>query len=738
MKKSLFLIFVLSTISFAEDGYRLWLRYDKISDLRLLKTYQQSIKGFFVEGKSATVDAAREELQTGLNGLLGAKILQMNSIKENGIVVAAPYKNSSSLSKLNIDARLKSIGKEGYLIFNATLNGKKVIVITANEDIGVLYGVFAFLRMLQTNQDIAKIDVVSAPNIQLRLLNHWDNLDGTIERGYAGFSIWDWHRLPDYVSPQYKDYARANASIGINGASLTNVNANAYILTHDYLIKVAALANVFRPYGIRVYLTARFSAPKEIGGLPTADPLDSAVQQWWNKKAKEIYSLIPDFGGFLVKANSEGQPGPQDYKRTHADGANMLADAVKPFGGVVMWRAFVYDNNVPVDRVKQAYNEFKPLDGKFRENVLIQAKNGPLDFQPREPFHQLFGATPKTNMMLELQITMEYLGQGTSLVYLAPMYKEVLESDTYAKGKGSTVAKVIDGSVYNNSITGISGVSNIGTDRNWTGHLFGQSSWYCFGRLAWDHDLTSEQIADEWIRMTFSNDPSVVKPVTEIMMGSRETVVNYMTPLGLHHIMGWDHHYGPGPWVANKLRADWTAVYYHRADSIGIGFDRTEKGSNALSQYFPSVAEKFASLETCPEEFLLWFHHVPWNYKMPARPSGGKSGKTFWDELCEHYYAGVDGMKKMQTTWNSLEGKIDPEEFRHVQMMLTVQEKESELWRNSCVLYFQTFSRMPIPAGLEKPEKTLEYYENLQFPYAPGILKVARPEIKLMPEVFNK
>ena len=698
----------------AEDGYRLWLRYDLISNQERLNEYKELIKGCLIEGNSSTINAVENELQIGLKGLLGSDIPPIKSIGKDGIVIASKYSTSYLLSKLKLETKLKNIGSEGFLIFNSKIEGKKVIVITANEDVGILYGVFNFLRLLQRNQDISNLNIESSPKIKLRLLNHWDNLDRTVERGYAGFSIWDWHRLPEYIDPKYKDYARANASIGINGTVLTNVNANALVLTSEYLEKVKVLADVFHPYGIKVYLTARFSAPVEIGGLKTADPFDKDVQQWWRDKAKEIYSFIPDFGGFLVKANSEGQPGPQNYGRSHVDGANMLADALQPFGGVVMWRAFVYDNNVPEDRAKQAYNEFKPFDGKFRNNVLIQAKNGPIDFQPREPFHPLFGALQETPLMMEFQITQEYLGQASHLVYLAPLYKECLESDTYAKGNGSTVARIIDGSLDNHSLTGIAGVSNIGTDRNWTGHLFGQANWFAYGRLSWNHKLSSEEIADEWIGMTFSNDLNIIKPIKTIMMNSREITVNYMTPLGLHHIMGWSHHYGPAPWIKDKNRADWTSVYYHRADSNGIGFNRTSTGSNAVSQYFPPVAEKFSSLQTCPDEYLLWFHHLPWDYKV-------ESGNTLWEELCYHYYNGVESVKKMQTTWNSLEDKIDKEVFNHVKMLLTRQEKEAVWWRNACVLYFQTFSKQPIPEELEMPDKSLEYYESLNFPYAPGI-----------------
>ena len=711
-----FILLNISSLN-ADDGYKLWLRYNLVKDSSKLDQYRQLIKGWIIEGESSTIKAAKEELEMGLRGLMSSIAFLPNPKGEiiNGILIAATYKSSSLLKKLGLKNKLKNISSEGYLILSEKIDGKRVTIITANEDIGVLYGVFHFLRLLQTNSNISNLNIESSPKIKLRLLNHWDNLDRTSERNYAGFSIWDWHRLPDYISPQYIDYARANASIGINGAALNNVNANATILTHRYLLKVKALADVFRPYGIRVYLSARFSAPIEIGGLKTADPLDLEVQQWWKDKVKEIYSLIPDFGGFLVKANSEGQPGPQDYGRTHADGTNMLADALKPFGGVVMWRAFVYAT-IPEDRIKQAYNEFTPLDGKFRDNVLIQAKNGPLDFQPREPFHPLFGGMPNTNMMMEFQITMEYLGQGTQLVYLAPMWKECLESDTYEKGEGSTVAKVIDGSLENHSLTGIAGVSNIGTDRNWTGHLFGQANWYAFGRLAWNHELTSEQITDEWIRMTFSNDVSIINPIKEIMMQSRENVVNYMTPLGLAHQMGWDHHYGPAPWDSHRGRPEWTPVYYNRADSTGIGFDRTGTGSDAVNQYHKPVADEFASLKTCPDKFLLWFHHVNWNYKM-------RSGRTLWNELCYHYYEGVDSARSIQKTWNTLKGKIDEEEFNHVRMLLKIQVNEAVWWRNACVLYFQTFSKQLIPAGYEKPDKTLEYYQSLYFPYAPGILK---------------
>ncbi len=718
MRKYLLIIYVLLNVLLyagtvrADDGYRLWLKYDLISNPKKLSEYRQSVKGWIIEGSSPTIEAARHELQIGLDGLLGSRIPESKSANADGLLLIGTFRSLARVTSFNFVSELEKVGPEGFIIVTGKNNGKKVIAIIANEDIGVLYGVFHFLRLLQTNQDISDLDVVSFPRIKLRVLDHWDNLNGTVERGYAGFSIWDWHTLPIYLKPRYTDYARANASIGINGAVMNNVNADPLILTHPYIEKLAAVAGVFRPYGIKIYASANFDAPIKLGKLKTADPFDPQVREWWKDKVKEIYSTIPDFGGFLVKANSEGEPGPQDYGRTQADGANMLADALKPFNGVVMWRAFVYTYD-PADRAKQAYEGFTPLDGKFADNVLVQVKNGPLDFQPREPFSPMFGAMPKTPLMMEFQITMEYLGQGTSLCYLAPLFKEALESDTYEKGEGSTVAKVVDGSLENHSLTGIAGVSNVGADRNWTGHPFDQANWYAFGRLAWNHELTSEQIANEWIRMTFSNDDEVLKKIESIMLPSRETVVNYMDPLGLNMIFGYDFHYGPGPWIDYSPHKDWNSTYYHRADSIGVGFDRTKTGSDYLDQYHKPVAEKFASLATCPDNELLWFHHVPWNYKM-------KSGQTLWDEICYHYYAGADSVRGMQRTWNSLEGKIDKEEFHDVQMLLSIQENEAVWWRNACLLYFQTFSKMPIPAGLEKPDKTLEYYESLSFPYAPG------------------
>jgi alpha-glucuronidase len=709
----LLLIFIPSFFAMAEDGHRLWLRYDPIADQELLKHYRKAITGYTIEGTSPTIRIAQKELQQGLKGLLAADIPANSSVNTDGLLVVGTPSSSKVINSLDLKNRLSTLGNEGYLIINTIYKQRKITVIAGNTDVAVLYGVFHFLRLLQTNRNIDKLDIATRPKTMIRVLNHWDNLNRTVERGYAGFSLWDWHKLPDYLSPVYSEYARANASVGINGTVLTNVNANSLILTKEYLVKVAALADVFRPYGIKVYLTARFSAPMELGKLETADPADPAVIEWWKNKAQEIYSYIPDFGGFLVKANSEGQPGPQNYGRSHADGANMLADAVKPFGGIVMWRAFVYDNNIPEDRSKQAYNEFTPLDGKFRNNVLIQVKNGPIDFQPREPFHPLFGAMPNTPLMPEFQITQEYLGFATHLVFLAPLFKECLESDTWCSGKGSEVAKIIDGSLSHYSLTGMAGVSNIGNEINWTGHPFAQSNWYAFGRLAWDPYMSSGQIADEWIRMTFTNNNGLVNTLQKMMLASRDITVSYMTPLGLHHIMGKDHHYGPGPWV-NVGRPDWTSVYYHRADELGIGFDRTSSGSKATAQYAPPVGDLYESMATCPESLLLWFHHVPWDYTM-------KSGKTLWDELCYHYSAGVDSVKWLQQEWEKTKGIIDNDRYEQVRSLLSVQYKEAKWWRDACLLYFQKYANKPVPEELTKPEHSLEYYENLKFNFVPGI-----------------
>ncbi|RYY23620.1 MAG: alpha-glucuronidase [Chitinophagaceae bacterium] len=712
-RMKLLLVIVLSVyVVRSEDGYRLWLRFDKISNASLLGKYRNTISGIHSKGNSPTLSVAGTEIRDALSGLLGRPVSMQGGI-ENGTVVLATKSSAGNVSaSAGID--YQKLGEEGFAIKTTKTNNRNVIFITANTDIGILYGVYHFLRLIQTHQDITTINISSSPSIRLRILNHWDNLNRTVERGYAGLSLWNWHTLPTYIDQRYIDYARANASIGINGTVLTNVNANALILTEAYLLKVAALANVFRPYGIRVYLTARFSAPVESGDLKTADPLDSNVQQWWNKKVKEIYKFVPDFGGFLVKANSEGQPGPQNYNRSHADGANMLADAVSPFGGIIMWRAFVYSNEIPEDRVKQAYSEFKPLDGKFRKNVMVQVKNGPLDFQPREPFHPLFGAMPQTPLMMEFQLTQEYLGQATHLVYEAPLFKECLDSEIQGSKGDARVSGIVDGTFDKQTLSGIAGVTNIGNERNWTGHPFAQANWYAFGKLSWDYSLGSAGIAGEWIKQTFTNDPKFVDDVTNMMLGSRETMVNYMTPLGLHHIMATGHHYGPGPWVDNAGRADWNPVYYHKADSNGLGFNRTGTGSDAISQYHESVREKFKDLKSIDEKYLLWFHHVPWTHTL-------KSGRSLWNELCFRYNSGVESVRSMQATWNKFENEIDKERHRQVKMLLKIQEGEAVWWRDACLSYFSLVSGKRVPAEYEKPAHPLEYYMKLQFRLAPGI-----------------
>jgi alpha-glucuronidase len=722
-QQSLFFSFLLIMVAvfmtfhenvMAENGYELWLRYAPVSSPVMLKQYRSNFREIVFQGNSRTIQIARQEMSDAIGSMLGIDIPSSGSATVDGFVAGGTPENSEIINDLNLGRKLMDAGEEGFIIIDTMYNNKKCIAIAANNDIGVLYGVFHLMRMIQTEKEITGLNVICHPKIKIRILNHWDNLNRTVERGYAGFSIWDWHKLPDYIDQRYIDYARANASVGINGTVVNNVNSNALILTDAYLVKLKALADVFRTYGIKVYLSARFSAPIEIGGLSTADPLNADVINWWKKKAGEIYTYIPDFGGFLVKANSEGQPGPQDYGRKHSDGINMLAGVLKPYGGVVMWRAFVYDDKVPDDRAKQAYNEFTPFDGKLAKNALIQVKNGPVDFQPREPFHPLFGSMLNTPLMMEFQITQEYLGFATHLVYLGTLYEECLQSDTYCKGKGSAVSKVIQGLYGNSGLSGMAGVANIGTDINWCGHPFAQANWFAFGRLAWNPDLKAEDIADDWIRMTFTNDNAFVEQVKHMMMASREITVNYMTPLGLHHMMDRGHHYGPGPWIDKAGRMDWTSVYYHKADSNGIGFDRTKSGSNALEQYFSPIPEIYGNPETCPDKYLLWFHHLSWDYIT-------KSGRTLWEELCYRYYSGVDSVRQMRKTWEGMEGKIDEQRFRQVQMLLAIQEKEAVIWRDACLLYFQRFSKRAIPDAYEKPEHTLDYYMNLKKYNVPGI-----------------
>ncbi|MBF9223063.1 alpha-glucuronidase family glycosyl hydrolase [Hymenobacter ruricola] len=679
----------------ADDGYRLWLKYDLVADATQRAQFRAVAQYIAASGNDVVLKTAAAELQRGLQGLLGQAV---------PVVAAAPVGTQRGVVlTINPTANVfgSSTSRDAYHI---APQGRH-LAVTGRSGAGVLYGVFALLRQLQTGQAIANLTLTSSPRIQYRLLNHWDNPNGTVERGYAGASIWKWNELPQRLDPRYTDYARANASIGLNGVAINNVNASARYLTPEYLEKVKALAGVFRPYGIRVYLSVFWAAPKVIGGLKTADPLDPQVQQWWAAKTEEIYRVIPDFGGFLVKANSEGEPGPQDYGRNHAEGANMLAAALGAHDGIVMWRAFVYKAGSD-DRFKQAYEEFKPLDGKFAPKVLVQVKNGPIDFQAREPFHPLFGAMPRTPLVLEVQLTQEYLGMATHLVYLAPLFKECLNADTQTQGPGSTVARVVDGSLDQHRLSGIAGVANIGADRNWTGHPLGQANWYAFGRLAWDHTLSSAAIATEWTKMTLTREPRAVASIVDLMDRSRDIYVRYTTPLGLHHIMGQNIHYGPEPWLAQAGRPDWTAVYYHKADSAGLGFNRTATGSNALALYSAGVQQEWGDPQTCPLNYLLWFHHVGWRQPLPT-------GRSLWHELVTRYYTGADSVTWMQQRWASVQPAVDAALHADVAARLEIQRREALWWRDACVLYFQTYSKQPIPAPFAPPTRTLAEVKNL-------------------------
>jgi alpha-glucuronidase len=697
----------------AGDGYRLWLRYLPVGG-EWRARYRRSASELVGAAPSPTLRAAQAELLRGLRGLLAAPPPLAGEVTRDGAILFGTPASSASVRRLPLD--LPRVGAQGYIIRTVRIHGHRATVIAGNTDIGVLYGAFRFLRLLQTRAPIGHLAIASSPKIRRRVLDHWDNLDGSVERGYAGDSIWKWQSLPRHLSPRYTDYARACASIGINGAVLNNVNATPFILTSLYLRKVAAIAGVLRPYGIRVYLSVPFSEPVALGKLKSADPLDPQVRAWWRGKIAAVYREIPDFGGFLMKANSEGQPGPEDYGRTQAQGANLLARALAPHGGIVMWRAFVYSTSAHAeDRAKQAYDTFKPLDGRFADNVLVQVKNGPIDFQPREPFHPLFGAMPHTNLMLELEVTKEYLGQQTSIVYLGPLFEEALRSDTWARGRGSTVARVIDGSLYGERLTAIAGVANIGSDRNWCGSIFNQANWYVFGRLAWNPDLSARRIAEEWVRMTFSNDPRFVAPVVKLMMGSREAAVDYMTPLGLASQMAAGTHFGPGPWVApgKGMPPDWSSTYYSRADAQGIGFDRTSSGSDALAEYAPHVAAKLGNLATCPEDLLLWFHHLSWDYRL-------RSGHTLWQSLILHYDRGVEWVQAARRTWGGLSRYVDPGRYRLTADFLAIQLQDAEWWRDASIAYFESISQRPLPAGAAPPPDTLAQYEAFCIPYVEG------------------
>lgn len=653
MKYRIFSLFYIAIVFVtqmaAEDGSHLWLRLPVNAHAEISAPRQ-----------SPTLNIAVEELQQAWKGAPVRLVIQKD----------------------------KQLQAEGFRIRHED----NKITLTSPTETGLLYAAYHLLRMQETGQNVVEAQTTENPAYNLRILNHWDNMDRTVERGYAGQSLWNWEELPNTLSDRYKEYARANASIGINGTVLNNVNASPKILSAEYLQKVKALADIFRPYGLRVYLSVNFASPMALDSLSTADPLDKEVIRWWKNKVKEIYRIIPDFGGFLVKANSEGQPGPCDFGRTHAEGANMLADALKPYKGIVMWRAFVYSPS-DADRAKQAYLEFEPLDGQFRNNVIVQVKNGPIDFQPREPYSPLFGAMQHTPLMAEFQVTQEYLGHSNHLAYLAPMWKEFFEFVAPA------------------SLKAVAGVANIGTDANWCGHTFAQANWYAFGRLAWQPSLSSGNIADEWLKQTFGSQPSDISAqLKKMMLDSHEAVVNYMMPLGLHHIFAWGHHYGPEPWCSIPgARPDWLPSYYHRADKQGIGFDRSSKGSNAVAQYPETLAKQYDNIDTCPEEYLLWFHHVPWSHRM-------KSGRSLWDELCHHYDNGVRQVRDFQKIWDAAEKYIDAERFHEVQSKLKIQARDAVWWKDACLLYFQEFSGMPIPYEIERPIHELKDLQKVHLP----------------------
>ena len=632
-----------------------------------------------------------------MSKLLNSRILMMAIASAIAIISCTQHE-----ARIIVDPNL-DLHDDGFMIKD-TPQGRQIM---AKTDIGAMYGQYALQRMERTGQADGSLDIREEPSYDRRILNHWDNLDNTVERGYAGWSIWHWGEpVPVEL---IKEYSELNASVGINGSVLNNVNAAAEMLRRDYLERAAEIADIMRPYGIHVYLSVNFSSPAVLGGLETSDPLNDEVRRWWDDKVAEIYSLIPDFGGFLVKANSEGRPGPQDFGRTHADGANMLADALAPHGGIVMWRAFVYSPKSS-DRANQAVEEFVPLDGQFRDNVLIQIKNGPVDFQPREPFSPLFGRMSKTALMPEFQITQEYLGFSNHLVYLVPLFKECLDSDTYCKGKGSTVGAVTTGSVFPDAYktTAIAGVANIGRDKNWCGHEFAKSSWYGFGRMAWDISLTAEDIAMEWLQLTFTSDTDFTEPVLDMMMSSREAAVDYMMPLGFHHLFAWEHHYGPEPWCEIEgARADWLPRYYHKADTYGVGFDRTREGSGNVDQYHEPLASIYDSIENCPEELLLWFHHVPWTHIM-------SSGRTLWDEICFRYDRGVKTARSYLSTWDAMKPYVDHERWEAVRAKLEIQESDARWWRDACIQYFGEFSGMPVPKEIEQPERPLDELKKIK------------------------
>jgi len=674
-----------SSASESPSGSPLWLNYQALTP-DMQKEWSAVVQRVYCPGSSAILLNARNELLAATEQLAGRKVSISEALDGDGLVVLGTLTQLKALLSKRLVEKGEALKDEGYVIERALVGEKETTVILSKDEAGVLYGTFHLIRLMQTGMPADPLSLSSEPAIQLRMHNHWDNLDGSIERGYGGKSLWKWDELPGQVNRQCHDYARFCASIGINGVVLNNVNADPRILRQDYLVKVAALADLFRTWGIRTYLSANFAAPmrpsdagrggkrlRGIGDLDTADPLDPAVAAWWKAKADEIYTLIPDFGGFLVKADSEGMPGPRTYNRSHAEGANMLADVLAPHGGTLIWRAFVYGRSK--DRAMDAYHEFKPLDGQFRDNVFIQVKNGPLDFQPREPFTPLFGAMPDTDLSLELQIAKEYLGHATTLAYLGPMWTEILGSDTYAKGTGSMIAKVIDGSLFGREKSCIAGVANTGDGPEWCGSIFNQANWYAYGRLAWNPRLSAEEIAGEWTAMTFQCDPDTHATIRKMMMGSYQACADYTMPLGLNLLVAMSDHYTPSPGER---------MSFHKADAKGLGFDRTKNGSNYVGQYHPELQSIFNDPEKTPLNLLLWFHHVPWDAKLSTR-------RTLWEELVFRYDRGVEYVEQMVKIWETLEGKVAPEIHASVRKKLLEEQQLARTWRVECILYFSGF-----------------------------------------------
>lgn len=662
-----------------ENGYKLWLRYAPVADKKF-QEYKETLSNIFISSDVSTAGVIAEELKKGLSGMLGITPT-IHQAKETVSFLHISTKQGDGISNKDI----MNIGKEGYIIKSVQRRNNKIILIKSAGDAGLLYGTFHLLRLIQTQQPLDNIHVTEKPQISLRMLNHWDNLDGSVERGYSGASIFKWNDLTEDNLQRIKDYARANASIGINAAVLNNVNADPRILREDYLEKVAKVADILRPYNIRIFLSANYAAPLPpsatpdvlkkwggIGHLATADPVNGQVKEWWKVKVKEIYKLIPDFGGFLVKANSEGMPGPQDYGRSHVEGANMLARLLHPYGGILIWRAFVYaHNNREPDRAKQSYAEFQPLDGKFDKNVILQVKNGPLDFQPLEPPHPLFGALEKTNLFAELQITQEYLGHSNYLVYLAPMWKDFLNFENHQQKIAHIISKKKAGRV-----TGIAGVANVGDDQNWTGHHFAQANWYAFGRLAWNPDLYIDSITNDWLKMTFSLDASGNKKLLDIMNASWIRFADLQTPMGLPVTTDPGMHYYP----ALKQRAN----MYWKINAKGIGYDRTTSGSGYANQYDGFNKQRFNNKKACPEEYLLFFHFVDWNYRLQNR-------KTLLENLLQGFQQSINSIDALKFTWQSFKDQVDQQRYKEVQQKIDLQKKDALEFKNYFVGFLNTF-----------------------------------------------